>query len=186
VGIAVGLGDPAVARRIDAGTDWASGLAAPLPQGWQRSGAVATSFDIWITPPEYTGLAPQFLRAGATETGAGSDQQRLLAQVHGGGSVPRLAIDRETREFEAVDKHNFRSQTTLSAGKTPGKTLSVTQGGTTLGQWSIAIPDNPPEIAFTQPPKPTQRAALRLDFGPATITASRRSRRSSGGRRSSR
>src|SRR5258707_1312047 len=87
-------------------------------------------------------------RAGATETVRVPTGSALLAQVHGGGSVPRLAIDRETREFEAVDKHIFRSQTTLSAGKTPGKTLSVTQGGTTPGHWSITIiPDNPPEIA---------------------------------------
>jgi uncharacterized protein (TIGR02302 family) len=151
---------------IDAGTDWSERFGRAFTPGLSGGpGAVATSFDIWITPPEYTGLAPQFLRAGATETVRVPTGSALLAQVHGGGSVPRLAIDRETREFEAVDKHNFRSQTTLSAGKTPGKTLSVTQGGTTLGQWSIAIiPDNPPEIAFTQPPKPTQRAALRLDF----------------------
>jgi uncharacterized protein (TIGR02302 family) len=39
------------------------------------------------------------------------------------------------------------------------------QGSAVLGQWPIAIvPDNPPTIAFAQPPKGTPRAALRLDY----------------------
>src|SRR5438445_399509 len=84
----------------------------------------------------------------------------LLAQVHGGGGVPRLAIDGETRDFEAVDKQNFRAEATLSSGKS----LAINQGRTTLGRWPIEIvPDNPPTAAFAQPPKGTPRAALRLD-----------------------
>jgi uncharacterized protein (TIGR02302 family) len=85
----------------------------------------------------------------------------LLAQVHGGGAVPKFSIDGETRDFEAVDKQNFRAEATLSSGKS----LSVSQGRTTLGRWPIEIvPDNPPTAAFAQPPKATPRAALRLDY----------------------
>ncbi len=43
--------------------------------------------------------------------------------------------------------------------------LTLTQGSSTLGRWPIEIvPDNPPTIAFAQPPKGTPRAALRLDY----------------------
>ncbi|MBV8492915.1 MAG: TIGR02302 family protein, partial [Alphaproteobacteria bacterium] len=75
--------------------------------------------------------------------------------------LPRLAIDSESRDLQAVDKQNFRIETTL----TSGQTLAVTQGHTMLGRWPIEIvPDNPPAIAFAQPPKGTARAALRLDY----------------------
>jgi uncharacterized protein (TIGR02302 family) len=84
-----------------------------------------------------------------------------LAQVHGGPSVPRLAIDDEARDFDAVDKQNFRTSATL----TGGKQLKVTQAGSALGTWPIEIlPDNPPKIAFAKPPEGTTRAALRIDY----------------------
>jgi uncharacterized protein (TIGR02302 family) len=75
--------------------------------------------------------------------------------------VPRLAIDEEARDFAPVDKQNFRVEATLASGKK----LTLSQAGTVLGSWPIdIIPDNPPTIAFAQPPKPTSRAALRLDY----------------------
>ncbi len=147
---------------IDSGADWHDRVArALLPSFESGPPAVATSFDLWLTPPDYTGLAPQFLRAGETGPVRVPSGSTLLAQVHGGGSVPRLAIDGEARDFEAVDKQNFRTEATLSSGKM----LALTQGGSTLGRWPIeVIPDQPPTIAFTQPPKGTPRAALRLDY----------------------
>ena len=96
---------------IDAGIDWRDRLARAvtpaLPGG---SGSTAGSLDIWVTPPEYTGLPPQVLRAGTGETVSIPIGSALLAQVHGGIGVPGLAIDTETRDFDAVDKQNFRSR----------------------------------------------------------------------------
>src|SRR6516165_5562667 len=147
---------------VDAGVDWRDRLARALsPSLPGRSPALAASFDIWVTPPEYTGLAPQFLRPGMTETIRIPTQSALLAQVHGGNATPRLAIDGEGRDFDAVDKQNFRTAATL----TSGKQLEVIQTGTTLGSWPIEIiPDNPPKIAFAKPPAATPRAALRIDY----------------------
>ncbi len=147
---------------IDAGADWHDRVFRALhPSFAAGTGAIAASFDIWITPPEYTGLAPQFLRADNTETISVPTGSVLLAQVHGGKSVPRLKIDQDTHAFEAVDKQNFRASATLTAGTS----LSVIQGGASLGTWPIAIvPDKLPVIAFTQPPTATARAALRLDY----------------------
>lgn len=147
---------------IDAGADWRDRLARAFAPGWDGGPpAASVSFDIWVTPPDYTGLPPQFLRAdtvGPVRVPTGST---LLAQVHGGRAVPRLSIDKEASDFRAVDKQNFRASVTL----TKGQALSVSQGGTTLGRWPIEIiPDNPPTVAFAQPPQGTIRAALRLEY----------------------
>ena len=147
---------------IDAGTDWRERLVRAVTPGWEGGPPAATaSFDIWITPPDYTGLAPQFLRAdtvGPVRVPTGST---LLAQIHGGAALPQLSIDRVASDFQAIDKDNFRVQAVL----TKGQSLSVTQAGATLGRWPIEIiPDNPPAAAFVQPPRGTQRAALRLEY----------------------
>src|SRR5204862_6476496 len=84
---------------IDAGADWRErAVRALTPSFYGRGAAVAASFDLWITPPEYTGLAPQFLRAGDPGPVAIPTGSVLLAQVHGGGRVPQLAIDAEGRD----------------------------------------------------------------------------------------
>jgi uncharacterized protein (TIGR02302 family) len=147
---------------IDAGSDWRDRLVRALtPDIGARSTAAAASLDIWVTPPEYTGLAPQFLRPATTETVRIPTGSKLLAQVHGGSSVPRLAIDEDARDFEAVDKQNFQASATL----TGGKQLEVTQSSTSLGSWPIEIiPDNPPTVAFGKAPQGTAHAALRVDY----------------------
>ena len=62
--------------------------------------------------------------------------------------MPRLRIDDDAHDFEAVDKQNFQASATL----TSGKQLEVTQSGAALGSWPIEIiPDNPPSIAFAKP-----------------------------------
>ena len=147
---------------IDAGGDWRERLArAVTPSLGGGSGAVAASLDIWVTPPEYTGLAPQFLKADMQETIRVPTGSVLLAQVHDGDGLPRLVVDGQSRDFTAVDKKNFQISTTLTAGKR----LKVTQDGDSLGNWAIEIvPDNPPTVAFARPPEGTARAALRLDY----------------------
>jgi uncharacterized protein (TIGR02302 family) len=147
---------------IDAGVDWRERLVRALTPPFRGgSPALVASLDIWITPPEYTGFAPQFLRPKTTETIHVPTGSALLAQLHGGNAVPRLAIDGEGHDFDAVDKQNFRTAVTL----TSGKQLKVSQADTTLASWQIEIiPDNPPKITFAKPPAATPRAALRIDY----------------------
>jgi uncharacterized protein (TIGR02302 family) len=147
---------------IDAGADWRDRIGRALSPTFQGGPpGIATSFDLYLTPPDYTGLPPQFLHAGESGTVQVPTGSKLLAQVHGTGAAPQLKIDGEARDFEAVDKQNFRIETSL----TSGKSLAVSQGRTVLGQWPIEIiPDKPPTVALAQPPKPTPRAALRLDY----------------------
>ncbi|HVH81778.1 MAG TPA: DUF4175 family protein, partial [Stellaceae bacterium] len=165
-GLRAVLGILLLVGAIDAGADWRDRLASALTPSWtSRTPAPTASFDIWITPPDYTGLPPQFLRADTTNAGGVPVRvptgSALLAQIHGGRGTPHLAVDGAATDFEAIDKQNFRASTTL----TKGRVLSVTQGGMTLGTWPIElIPDNPPTAGFAQPPRATARAALRLEY----------------------
>jgi uncharacterized protein (TIGR02302 family) len=151
-----------VVGAIDAGPDWRDRLLHALSPSWDGgSPAAAASFDIWITPPDYTGAPPQFLRADTEGTVHVPTGSKLLAQIHGGHGVPRLSIDGAASEFQTIDKQNFRIEAVL----TKGQSLAVSDGGTTLGRWPIEIvPDNPPVAAFAQPPRGTNRAVLRLEY----------------------
>jgi uncharacterized protein (TIGR02302 family) len=146
---------------IDAGGDWRDRLARAVQPGFDGGAATATSFDGWLTPPEYTGLAPQFLRPDHPETIRVPTGSVLLAQVHGGSALPHLVIDGKSSDFTAIDKHNFRFETPLRSGRS----LTLRQDGDVLGSWPIEIvSDNPPAIAFARPPQATPHAALRLDW----------------------
>jgi uncharacterized protein (TIGR02302 family) len=123
--------------------------------------AIVASLDIWVTPPEYTGLPPQFLRSGERQTIRIPIGSKLLAQVHGGETAPLLAIDGRDRRFKTIDKEDFQAETVLKTGRR----IAVTQDGEVLGSWPIAImPDNPPTVAFARPPSATAQQALRIDY----------------------
>jgi uncharacterized protein (TIGR02302 family) len=147
---------------IDAGGDWRErllGAVTPSLEGGVP--ASAASLDIWVTPPEYTGLAPQFLRPENRQTVRIPVGSTLLAQVHGGNAAPDLAIDGAASNFNKIDKEDFRAQATLKAGRR----IEVSQAGAVLGSWPIEIiPDNPPTVAFAKPPTATVQQALRLDY----------------------
>ena len=147
---------------IDAGSDWHSRLLrAVTPSVEGGPPARAASLDIWVTPPDYTGLPPLFLRPENQQTIPIPIGSTLLAQVHGGDSVPSLAVDQNARDFAATDKEDFQAQVILSAGKR----IEVSQAGTVLGSWPIRIiPDHPPSVVFAKPPEPTVRQALRIDY----------------------
>ncbi|MDP6515779.1 MAG: DUF4175 family protein, partial [Alphaproteobacteria bacterium] len=125
----------------------------------------------WLTPPEYTGLAPIFLTARTEVTdrdqpvpvAVGSE---LVARVHGGASLPVLrtgegAEATEESAFTAVDDANFELQTDIRSGGG----IEIRQGDVTLGAWTLdLIPDRAPEIELPVAPKRTQRSVLRIEY----------------------
>jgi len=149
---------------LDAGDDWAARLVRAVSPGMAAPGTgVAVSLDAWLTPPDYTGLPPQFLSAAMPAAApiavpAGST---LLAQVHGGRNPPRLKIDDHASDFTRVDDSNFKN----SAAITAGKHIAIDQDGRSLGSWPIqVVPDLPPQVTFARPPSRSARMALRLDY----------------------
>jgi uncharacterized protein (TIGR02302 family) len=147
---------------VDAGGAWRQRLErAVVPLLASGAPAVRPSLEIWVTPPQYTGLPPRFLRPGIPLPVPIPIGSTLLAQVHGGSAAPALTIDGARRTFKAIDKEDFEVETKLARGRL----LTVRQAGTTLGRWPIAIiPDTPPKISFSRPPTATPHAALRIDY----------------------
>src|SRR5690349_2493055 len=152
-----------------AGDQWRQRVARALsPSVSLRAAAAAPpSLDIWVTPPDYTGLPPQFLqRDHQSDTVPVPTGSTVPAPVSGGSATPRLAIaglpaaagkeagSPDPAEFTRIDAHNFKATATVTAGRR----ITVEQGGTTLGSWPIqVVPDQPPQVAFAQAPQRTQR-----------------------------
>ncbi|HZS82405.1 MAG TPA: TIGR02302 family protein [Stellaceae bacterium] len=148
---------------VGAGTQWDARLLRALtPDFHSGPPAPPPSLYIWVTPPDYTGLPPQFLQRGYKGEAIGVPVGSvLLAQAHGGGTTPRLELDDAATDFTAIDAQNFK----VSAKLTKGSKLTVEQGGAPLAAWPIRIiPDEPPSVEFAAPPQATERAALRLEY----------------------
>ncbi len=148
--------------------DWRPRLLAALtPRLDGGSATAAATLDLWVTPPDYTGLPPVFLKAG-NSVAAPSDQpvavprgSLVLARVSGGSGVPALEAGDKPTAFETVDPTTFQVQQPVTAATR----IAVTQGGRTLGSWPVrVIPDAPPIVAHANPPTAGERGALRLDY----------------------
>ncbi|ANC92813.1 TIGR02302 family protein [Azospirillum humicireducens] len=166
--------------------DWRPRVAAALTPRFDGGTVIATAtLDLWINPPDYTGLPPVFLKSGSTATPTspaasqqGANKQTtgqqpadqpvqipqgslVLARVTGGNGTPSLEAGDHSGPFEAVDSTNFQVQRPV----TGGTRISVTQGGRTLGSWPIqVVPDRAPVIAHASPPSAAERGALKLDY----------------------
>ena len=170
---------------VAAGDDRGPRIARALsPQFASGAAASPSHLDVVIEPPAYTGVASLYLQAtdltpaeAEIETPAvlsvpvGST---VLARVSGGAGQSFLWIGGDGVAFDSVDEVTQEIEATISGGDS----LGVTQGRRTLGGWPIhVVPDTPPAIAFAEPPRGTERAALRLayrasdDYGVDTAVA---------------
>ncbi len=152
--------------------DWAERLGHALTP--QLTGAMAdqvATLDLFITPPDYTGAPPLYLRpARPAEDGTAAAEietiqvpvnSTLLARVTGGGEPPMLALATGQTAFDDIDGANYE----ITAEITDGDQISVEQGGAVLGRWPIAvIPDSPPTIRMAEEPTQSQRAAVRIEY----------------------
>jgi uncharacterized protein (TIGR02302 family) len=146
-----------------AGGDWRARIFRAFHPDFALFGPAAPAgLDVWISPPQYTGLPPQFLTGHAGPAPiAVPIGSNVLAQVHGGGALPELRVDRLAQPMSRVDDGDFKGQLTLTAGAL----LEVTQGYRSLGAWPIRIvPDRPPSVAFAKPPETGARGELRIAY----------------------
>lgn len=159
----VALGLLLLLGAVDAGSDWSERLVRSLtPELGSSAPAAAIGLDIWVTPPDYTGLPPQFLPAATPQQPiAVPIGSTVLAQVHGGSDAPQLVLDGHARAFSRIDQSNFKGSAVITAGRK----LAVVQDDQTLGAWPIiVIPDHPPAVMFAKPPQHTEQMALRLEY----------------------
>ena len=146
------------------GPDWQQRLKhAVSPQIGAFAAAPPPQLDVWISPPAYTALPPQFLRpatAGAEplDVPLGST---VLAQLQGGRGVPALVLDEARTAFEPVTAEAYRAHLEIRAGAR----LAIEQDGRELVAWKLTVlPDLAPRVEFISAPGRTERAALRLDY----------------------
>ncbi len=137
--------------------------------------------DLWLSPPEYTGLAPVFL---ATADGRITDQtaatvpvgSRVIARLPAGAITPQLIHGRQKTAFTPLPQNaGWQVEKMLVVADQ----LSIRRGPfSRFGPWSVTlIPDRPPEIAFDGEPSGTDRGSLEValtasdDFGLTALRA---------------
>jgi len=168
-GLRAGLGLLVIVGWIGAGPDAGARLGRAFVPMFDRGATAAlTGLDLWITPPDYTGLPPIYFGTDTTHPSVASDKpvavptgSTLLVQVHGGRRVPELTIDKNATPLGAVAGGDYSGTAKL----TDGQHLTVSQSGTALARLDLTIvPDLPPTAEFASPPSATPSAALRLDY----------------------
>lgn len=145
-----------------AGPDAANRMARAVTPVVGKPATPAT-FEAWIAPPAYTGLAPLFLRRTTdVETVIDIPENSVLTvQWRGGRGQPLLVTPNEEAAIKAVEAGLYRSTIALVADGP----LRLRQGGTELAAWRIRlIADQPPSAWLTAAPRPTESAVLRLDY----------------------
>ena len=173
--------------------DWGPRLATAFtPQLDGGATAATATLDLWVTPPEYTGLPPVFLKSGgpksssaksgdpksgnpASDAVATAEQPPEAADAPVSVPVGSLVLARVTGgsgtpTLEAGDRSaSFEavdsSTFQIQQPIESGDRITVTQGRRTLGSWNIAlVPDAPPAVSYVTPPAKGERGALRLEF----------------------
>jgi len=144
-----------------AGGEWKARLAVALTPDSGES-ALSTAIDAWINPPAYTGEAPIYLQRGEQRTIAVPMGSEFVVRVHDAPAQPHFAIapSAAAPSFQGSDKEYGASYRVAESGD-----VRVRADGRTLGDWRLqAIPDEPPVIAFAQPPSRTERDAVKFAF----------------------
>jgi uncharacterized protein (TIGR02302 family) len=159
---------------IVAGREAHSRLEAALTPG---EIAPLATLDAWVDPPAYTGEAPIYLPRGtASDVIAVPNGSVLALRIHGGRLRPQVTwAPRPANAFRfAGTGGDYSSDQKIASDEA----ISVVAGMRTLARWHIrAIPDEPPSIAFAQPPKRTARDAVKFaitagdDYGVASARA---------------
>lgn len=152
-------------------------MAAALPQPRVAGDLESVVVEAWITPPDYTRLAPIALKSDGTLPAAGEAAaidvpigSKLLVQIQGLGGEAALTANDATAPLKALDAGTQRAEATL----TQGDRIALSGGGLDIS-WPISLrPDLAPSAALEEP-EVTERAALRLvytgtdDFGVADL-----------------
>lgn len=137
------------------------------------------ALDAWITPPEYTHLAPIMIATpaglrhdqGVIDVPEGSMISAHLAEKE--GQTPELFVNNQAISFSAEDNKDY----SVSSPVVDGQTLTIRRGWQTLGTWRInVLADRTPQVAFADKPSVTERKSLRLpidaqdDYGVTSLS----------------
>jgi len=158
---------------VDARGDAVRRLGRAVMPHFPRIAAAAPSLDVWVAPPDYTGLPTIVLAKSGTGPDAAEKKMRqdetvhvpagstLFAQVRGGTRAPLLKLGSASQEFSALGGGSYQARATLRAPVM----VAIEQNHARLAGWTLAVvPDQPPDIALKDRPAQSERGALRLSF----------------------
>ena len=140
---------------------------APQPRGVADLAAITV--EAWITPPDYTRLAPIALKADPAAKPADDEAaltpidvpvgSKLLVQIQGLGSAANLSANNADKPMEQLDSETQRAELVLKQGDKIG----ISGGGLDVA-WPITLkPDMAPSAAL-QEPRVTDRAVLHVTY----------------------
>lgn len=174
--IAVFNANGSILERLERALTPASALAAANP----------IKFDIWITPPAYTGLAPMFLGAATAPRLSDTDQSvaertpqsdplivpvdsDILVQLSGSDKRPELQIGSRSLVVDRVGTDtlslDFRVEDKIREQDRSASSMKLMVGEQLLAEWPVRIlNDSAPVVELVEPPKRTRRASLELKF----------------------
>ncbi|HWU24759.1 MAG TPA: DUF4175 family protein [Rhizomicrobium sp.] len=145
-----------------AGADSFKRIAATLTPDTGMRASLA-SIDAWINPPDYTGEAPLYLQNPVSDSGSitvpvGSE---LVLRVHSAQGLPHLALHPDSGVQFKGRSGEFGADIRL----TRDADLRAMVDGKLLARLDIkTAADNPPVIAFAQPPAKTERDTTKFSF----------------------
>ena len=154
---------------FSAGDNWQRRLVQALKPNFSALAQSDTSkVEAWLTPPDYTRMAPISLSSAVKLDGtegakpltvpAGS---KILAQAEGVGAKASLVANGASKDFEMLDAMTQRIEGKIQSGDE----IAIQADGDTLARWPIqVVPDRPPSVAFATNPTATERGVLRLDY----------------------
>ena len=144
--------------------------------------AVPARIDAWVTPPAYTGKAPVFLTADATQAApvytvpegsdvalrvTGGSGEETLGYTDTNGNTRDLAPNAPTQQqAKQANSSNSPSAPRQFAGKLNADgVLALKSGGEEVAKWSFSvIPDKAPEIRFAGEPKRAVNGTFELNY----------------------
>ena len=165
---------------------------AVTPMLHEQTTAPPLVLDMWITPPDYTGLPPLFpLRIAQQATVGDGAESAPVENKQVDGAAPEIAKAAPTPNLVVpagsiitaqIQGAGVQPHLILGAEKTPfehvdpsyskiikkittGGRLAVVAGDGTLGSWRVTLlDDEKPAIAFGNPPGATPQATLRVSY----------------------
>lgn len=145
-----------------AGSSWSERILAGLtPFSFGEKISAPETLTLWITPPEYTGIAPIIVKGNSDGKKLDIPEGSLIKiSIHKGIFTPRLiAAKNMNTPFKKADAGNYILETQIP----PGETITVMQGLFTRASWPYhLIPDTPPQILLKGKPDFSPEATMRF------------------------
>lgn len=150
---------------------------------WSLSAADSVTATVWVTPPSYTGQAPQRRDAHSTQPLSVPEGSSVLVLVQG-AEAPVLRMGELKKDIPALSgsSANHRLDTVLLSETKGESVLAVKDGWSTVAQWSLTVTkDQPPAVALgleEGEPVPVEGSSLVIpyvaedDYGLTSLEAS--------------